>query len=401
MEKYKWIWQNENYPNFTYDSDKISPFLEKAYASISLLRESEMTLENNLADSINLKTYENEIVGSSLIEGEQLNSSQVRSSLKTRLLIDPSNKDFIGATPKEDSLVELFLDSVKRMPASFSKEVLLAWHEQLFSTASPLKKGQVSLGKYRTDEIDIVSGSIGFEKIHYAGVPSQRVEDLMDDLIVYIQSSKDDPITKSAIAHIAFEIIHPLDDGNGRIGRLISNMILPKDFSSKCSISQYINLHRKDYYDALANASAYLNKCDLTDWIIWFSNAVTQAIELRISLLQKELNRDAFFKNISEQKNYSLSPTQKKVLQKIINMDDSTLIGKFDVKKYRSLAGGKISIKQASEEMMDLIDLDCFEKGENCWKIIFPEKTNNIFLKIFKTAEDNEPRVKGVSGNIN
>ena len=67
-----------------------------------------MTLENNLADSINLKTYENEIVGSSLIEGEQLNSLQIRSSLETRLLIDPSNKDFIGATPKEDSLVELF-----------------------------------------------------------------------------------------------------------------------------------------------------------------------------------------------------------------------------------------------------------------------------------------------------
>ena len=401
MEKYKWIWQNESYPNFTYNRDKVSPFLEKAYTSINLLREIETTLENNLSDSINLKTYENEIVGSSLIEGEQLNSSQVRSSLKTRLLIEHSNKDFIVATPKEDSLVELFLDSVKRTPASFSKEVLLAWHEQLFSTASPLKKRQVSLGKYRTDEIDIVSGSIGFEKIHYAGVPSQRVEDLMDDLIVYIQSSKDDPITKSAIAHVAFEIIHPLDDGNGRIGRLISNMILPKDFSSKCSISQYINLHRKDYYDALANASAYLNKCDLTDWIIWFSNAVTQAVELRISLSQKELNRDAFFKNISEQKKYSLSPTQKKVLQKIINMDDSTLIGKFDVKKYRSLAGGKISIKQASEEMMDLIDLDCFEKGENFWKIIFPEKTNNIFLKIFKTAEDNEPRVKGVSGNIN
>lgn len=401
MEKYKWIWQNESYPNFTYNRDKVSPFLEKAYTSINLLREIETTLENNLSDSINLKTYENEIVGSSLIEGEQLNSSQVRSSLKTRLLIEHSNKDFIVATPKEDSLVELFLDSVKRTPASFSKEVLLAWHEQLFSTASPLKKRQVSLGKYRTDEIDIVSGSIGFEKIHYAGVPSQRVEDLMDDLIVYIQSSKDDPITKSAIAHVAFEIIHPLDDGNGRIGRLISNMILPKDFSSKCSISQYINLHRKDYYDALANASAYSNKCDLTNWIIWFSNAVTQAVELRISLSQKELNRDAFFKNISEQKNYSLLPTQKKVLQKIINMDDSTLIGKFDVKKYRSLAGGKISIKQASEEMMDLIDLDCFEKGENFWKIIFPEKTNNIFLKIFKTAEDNEPRVKGVSGNIN
>lgn len=401
MEKYKWIWQNENYPNFTYDVEKIRPFLEKAYTSISLLRESEMTLENNLANSINLKTYENEIVGSSLIEGEQLNSLQVRSSLRTRLLIDPSNKDFIGATPKEDALVELFLDSVKRMPASFSKEILLAWHEQLFSMASPLKKRQVSLGKYRTDEIDIVSGSIGFEKIHYAGVPSQRVEELMDGLIVYIQSSKDDPITKSAIAPIAFEIIHPLDDGNGRIGRLISNMILPKDFSSKCSISQYINLHRKDYYDALANASVYSNKCDLTDWIIWFSNAVTQAVELRISLLQKELNRDVFFKNISEQKNYSLSPTQKKVLEKIINMDDSTLVGNFDVKKYRSLAGGKISIKQASEEMMDLIDLDCFEKGENFWKIIFPEKTNNIFLKIFKTAEDNEPRVKGVSGNIN
>lgn len=147
MEKYKWVWQNENYPNFTYDAERIRPFLEKAYASISLLRESEMTLENNLADSINLKTYENEIVGSSLIEGEQLNGLQVRSSLKTRLLIDPSNNDFIGSTPKEDSLVELFLDSVKREPASFSKEVLLAWHEQLFSMASPLKKRQVSLGK--------------------------------------------------------------------------------------------------------------------------------------------------------------------------------------------------------------------------------------------------------------
>ena len=108
-----------------------------------------------------------------------------------------------------------------------------------------------------------------------------------------------------------------------------------------------------------------------------------------------------FFKNISEQKNYSLSPTQKKVLEKIINMDDSTLVGNFDVKKYRSLAGGKISIKQASEEMMDLIDLDCFEKGENCWKIAFPEKTSNIFLKIFKAVEDNEFKARDVSGNLN
>ena len=248
---------------------------------------------------VNLKTYENEIIGSSLIEGEKLNSSKIRSSLKTKLLINPTNKDFINATPGENNLVELFIDSVKRTPTSFSKEILFAWHEQLFSLASPLKKKKISTGRYRTEEIKIVSGSIGLEKVHYVGVPKQKVDGLMDRLIEYINHSNDDPITKSAIAHIGFEIIHPLDDGNGRIGRLILNMILPKDFSSKCSISQYINLNRKGYYNELAKASAYSNKCDITDWIIWFSNAVSGAVNLKISLIQKELRKRSSRKRLT------------------------------------------------------------------------------------------------------
>ena len=393
MEKYKWVWQNENYPNFTYDAEKIRPFLEKAYGLINLLKDDESKLEYDLANLVNLKTYENEIIGSSLIEGEKLNSSKIRSSLKTKLLIDPTNEDFINATPGENNLVELFIDSVKRAPVSFSKDILFAWHEQLFSSVSPLKKKQVRAGRYRTEEIEIVSGAIGLEKVHYVGVPKQKVDDLMDKLIDYINRSNDDPITKSAIAHIGFEIIHPLDDGNGRIGRLISNMILPKDFSSKCSISQYINLNRKGYYDELAKASKYANKCDLTDWIIWFSNAVSGAIDLRMSLIQKELNRMSFLKNI-EILDSLLSITQKKVLEKIFNMDNSSFIGKLDDKKYRGLAGGKISISQAKQELKELLDIGCLEETSKGWKIVLPEKNASIFSKIFKHLEKNEITTK-------
>lgn len=304
MNDLKWVWQNENYPNFTYDSAKIRPFLEKVYYLINFLRVVENELEDGSANLVNLKTSENEIIGSSLIEGEKLDSSKIRSSLKTKLLINPINEDFVNAEQGKNNLVELFIDSVKREPVSFSKEILFAWHEQLFSLASPLKKKQISVGRYRTDKMEIVSGAIGLEKVHYAGVPKDNIEPLMDRLIDYIKHSNDDPITKSAIAHISFEIIHPFDDGNGRIGRLISNMILPKAFSIICSISQYISLNRKGYYDELAKASAYTSKCDLTDWIIWFSNAISGAMDLRMPSLEKELA----LKRLP----LSLSATQKK-----------------------------------------------------------------------------------------
>lgn len=376
MNNFKWVWQNENYPNFTYDHEKISPFLEEVYYLITFLRDDEDKFEDGFANLVNLKTYENEIIGSSLIEGEKLDSSKIRSSLKTKLLINPINEDFANAEQGNNNLVELFIDSVKREPASFSKEILFAWHEHLFSLASPLKKRQISAGRYRTDEMEIVLGAIGGEKVHYVGVPKDNIEPLMDRLIDYTKHSNDDPITKSAIAHISFEIIHPFDDGNGRIGRLISNMILPKDFSSKCSISQYINLNRKGYYDELAKASAYTNKCDLTDWIIWFSDAVSGGMDLRMSLIENELA----LKRLDP----SLSATQKKVLEKISNMDNSSLIGKLNDKKYRGLAGGKISLSQAKQEFKKLLDLGYLEETSKGWKTVLPIKNFSIFSKIFK-----------------
>ena len=394
MSDLKWVWQNENYPNFTYDHEKISPFLEEVYYLITFLRDNEDKFEDGFANLVNLKTYENEIISSSLIEGEKLDRSKIRSSLKTKLLINPINEDFANAEQGKNNLVELFIDSVKREPVSFSKEILFAWHEHLFSLASPLKKRQISAGRYRTDEMEIVLGAIGREKVYYVGVHKDNIEPLMDRLIDYIKHSNDDPITKSAIAHISFEIIHPFDDGNGRIGRLISNMILPKDFSSKCSISQYINLNRKGYDDELAKASTYANKCDLTDWIIWFLDAVSGAMDLRMSLIQKELDRISFLKNIDALE-HSLSVTQKKVLEKIFNMRNSSFMGKLDDKKYRSLAGGKISLSQAHQELDGLINLGWLEKNNDGWKIVLPERNVSIFSKIFKNLEEKKIAVKG------
>src|SRR5665647_1576670 len=193
-----------------------------------------------------------DVVKSSEIEGESLNYEQVRSSIARRLGINiagliPSNRHIEG-------VVEMMLDATQLYNSPLTEIRLFGWHAALFPTgySGPYK---IEVGRYRTGDMQVVSGAMGKEKVHYQAVSPELVKTEMDKFLDWLNNDNaHDPVLKAAIAHFWFIIIHPFDDGNGRIGRAITDMLLARAENSGerfYSMSSQILIERKQYYEIL------------------------------------------------------------------------------------------------------------------------------------------------------
>jgi len=354
MNTKKWIWQHQNFPNFTHDYSKIEPMIFQLIEKSGELKGKMSYLATNEHDNFSVETSLSEIIATSLIEGVELKRDSVRSSLHKKLDIAfDRTKD--NSTKNSDSLTELYLDSRFNQEA-LSIERLHKWHCAIFEDYSSVLY-PVNKGFFRDhDDMQIVSGSIGREKVHYQAIPQKEIASSMQKLIEYINNNSENFIVKSAVAHLWFESIHPYDDGNGRIGRAIVNYILAKNGgldNRYYSISSAINDDRQGYYNTLEKAQNLLYNRDLeiTEWIQWHTKSIEKSIDISLQNIEKVIEKTRFYDKL---KHIKLNEKQNKVINRLLDIGEGNFEGGLTNKKYRALT--KTDAVTASRHLKDLVN---------------------------------------------
>ena len=300
-----------------------------------------------------------DVVKSSEIEGELLNYEQVRSSIARRLGINTAG--LIPSSRHIEGVVEMMLDATQRYNQSLTEERLFGWHAALFPTgySGPYK---IEVGKYRTGEMQVVSGGMGKEKVHYDALKPEFVKKEMDRFIDWFNYETSlDLALKAAIAHFWFIIIHPFDDGNGRIGRAITDMLLARAEGSGerfYSMSSQILKERKRYYQVLQKVQH--SSGDITEWLDWFLHCLKNAMLATELTTQRILRKDEFWKI---QEHTTINERQRQMLNKLLDGFD----GKLQTSKWAKIT--KTSTDTALRDIKDLVDKgilrQCNEKGRS------------------------------------
>jgi len=360
----KWIWQHPDYPDFNYDKEKLTSIIaEIEYHRGRLDGISKLFNEDDIR-RIEIDTLTDEAINTSLIEGEIFRRESVRSSFRKKL-----DKDFDGrsdnySTATTDNLVELLLDcSLNKEPLSLER--LHGWHNSLFEhNYSKLQK--INIASFRdNDDMEVVSGAIGHEKVHYLAIPVANIDEDISRLLKYCNCSNENIYIKSAIAHLWFVSIHPYDDGNGRISRAITDYILSQStehFEFKLySISTAINADRKGYYEMLdQTTNLFRNReFDITPWLAWNLNILKDAMLNALSNIEYLIQKTKFW---DKHRDKALNERQVKVLNRILDIGTDNFEGGLSTKKYISLT--KVSKATAIRDISQLVEFECIKQIE-------------------------------------
>ena len=281
-EEKKWIWEGENFPHFVYDEVALGGLYYK-FGQLKMLEEM---LGGESYGALMLDVLMDEAVSTMAIEGEVLQRSSVRSSINRLLKL--GLEDDYSYTRESDALIEVILDA-KTNAVPLTKERLLSWHRALFVNGSGLR--EIGIGKYRTDTepMQIVSGAWHKEKVHFVAPPAGEVDALMERFLHWLNEEEEtSAIYKAAIAHLYFVLIHPFDDGNGRIARAITDYVLARaDLANGnfYSISTMIYKNRKAYYEVLDRVCVRVDQ-DINEWIVWFIDLLARSIDDTLSRVE-------------------------------------------------------------------------------------------------------------------
>jgi Fic family protein len=376
MKEKKWIWEHADYPNFQHKHTELDTVLSQVSRNTGMLEGTINTLNASNTASIQLDAVTNEILASSEIEGEILNRDSVRSSVRKKMDVafDYTNDH---STHHTDGLVDVLIDSSFNHEA-LTEERLHGWHNALFPTGySGMTK--IDVAKYRSEEMSVVSGRGIKEKTHYIAPPHDTIADEMHTFLAYINHSEDNPYVKSAIAHLWFVIIHPYDDGNGRITRAIANYVLSKGLGLNhkyFSISSAVIQDKKNYYDALEKTNKIMNNknFDFTTWVLWHTSMIDSAINISLENIQTVVDKTKFWDRARE---LNLNENQTKVLNKLLDTGEGNFEGGLTNKKYRSITDTtQVTASRHIKELVDkglLCEIEGHGGRSTCYDIVWNE----------------------------
>lgn len=330
-----WNWQQKDWPRFSWDEQRLRKaealFVEGAGVAIGVSKHLSAAERSDL--SVELMSYE--AVDTSAIEGETLDRDSVQSSIRKHLGLASDQRQI---KPAEAGIAEVMVDLYEHVGDPLNEAVLHRWHRLITNGRTDL----TDIGRYRTgaDPMQIVSGPLHKPKVHFEAPPAAQVEPEMERFWEWTAQSAPSapsslpPLTRAGLAHIWFESIHPYEDGNGRIGRAISEKLLAQGLPTAVvtGMASTLLLHRKAYYAALERAHGDL---EITDWLIWFAAKAVEAQRRTLQQVEFVLAKARLMESLRGQ----INDRQEKALLRLFEAGPSGFIGGLSAANYMTITG--------------------------------------------------------------
>lgn len=354
---YTYIWQFPDWPNWRYDLSALASPLAQVSQRQGLLLGRLADIGLGLRDQASLAALTDDVIKTSEIEGEHLNIASVRSSIARRLGVE------IGSLAPIDrhveGVVEMVLDATFNSASPLTQERLFGWHAALFPTGySGLSK--ISTGTWRDDAhgpMQVVSGPIGRQRVHYEAPPAPRLTHEMERFLAWVNAPAltEPALIRAGLGHLWFVTLHPFDDGNGRIARAIGDLLLARADGSPqrfYSLSSQIQRERKVYYDILERTQKA--DMDVTEWLQWFLHILGEALDLAHHALDTVLEKAHFWQRVS---GAALNERQVKIINRLLDGFE----GKLTSSKWAAIV--KSSTDTALRDINELVELGILQRS--------------------------------------
>ena len=363
-----WIWQAAHWPKFEVDTLALQPALAAARLAQGRLLGVVSSLQLADTEALQLTEWSQEAIATAQIEGETLQIDSVRASAARRLGLTQSSRAALKQRePRVEATLDVIEAALKGWAIPLSAKRFFAWHAALFPTGhSGVERIVVGGWRKHADPMQIVTPRLGKPDIvHYRAPDSKDVAGHMKQLIDWFNDgqtrAQTDGIVRAAIAHLWFEVIHPFEDGNGRIGRAMAELALAQDLQTGkrlFSLSRPMWLDRAGYYRELQAATSGA-RLDVTPWVLWFAGCVETACAEAVAQVQGAAQKSGFWAEL-QQRHPQLTASQRKVLNKLYDAGPGGFAGGMSTEKYTAIA--QVSRATAYRELTGLTELGVLEK---------------------------------------
>lgn len=354
-----WNWQQNDWPNFSWAKSRLQKAEEEFLLGLGVFVGTWKHLSPSEKDLLTVESICIEAITTSEIEGEILNRASVQSSIRRELGFQ---YDKVKAKPAEQGIAEMMVDLYRTFSKPLSKEMLTSWHKMIMKGRADLK----DLGRYRKDvrPMQVISGPIHSLKVHFEAPPSKLVPKEMEKFINWFNRTAPNgpntlpPITRAGLAHLYFESIHPFEDGNGRIGRAISEKVLLQyaNLPALNALAATILLRKKNYYSALENAN---KENEVSDWLSWFAGVAIESQRRTINQIEFILDKTQFLEKFRGQ----LNERQEKVLLRMFREGPEGFEGGLSASNYAAIT--RASPATTTRDLSDLVKKGVLKrKGE-------------------------------------
>jgi Fic family protein len=349
-----WNWQLAGWPCFEFTTEVFKDVERDFLLNSGVFRGSVKHLDADGVETLRVELLSQEAMQTSQIEGEMLNRDSVQSSIRRALGLHRVAR---RVHPSERGIAEMTVDVYRNFGQDLSHETLFSWHRLVMRGRGDLE----SLGEYRIheDPMQIVSGPMGMERVHFEAPPSCAVLDEMERFVQWFNASRrdmsDHPLLRAGLAHLYFESIHPFEDGNGRIGRALVEMVLSQHLGQPVllALSSVIESDKRAYYQALHTHSQTLQ---VNDWLGYFCKTVLEAQLLSQSMVDFIIQKAAFYQAFA----VNMNTRQSKVVERMFRAGVKGFAGGLSAKNYVRIAN--TSASTATRDLQDLVSLGALSK---------------------------------------
>ena len=358
MESYqKWIWQRPAWPALVFDVQAIQSVLVQARRSQGILlgKAQAIGLEGLAPHVLDALTHE--ALTTSSIEGEKLDAQSVRSSVARRLGLDTHGAPVAEGRRNIEGLLDVLQDATQNLATPLTQQRMCGWHAALFPGGfSGLQR--IDIGTLRSGKMEIVSGALGHQKVHYEAPPAQSLEPQLAAFVSWFNASHPhsgsapmDGLLRAALSHVWFETLHPFDDGNGRLGRAILQLALGQDMGPPgriITLSRQIESCKGQYYAALEQSQRAKNM-DVTHWMTWMLAQIGWAADFASQTMDTSLQRIQFQASMAS---FTLNERKQKTLKKLLDAGPKGFVGGMTTRKHQSIC--QVSTPTAARDLIEL-----------------------------------------------
>jgi len=347
-----WNWQQKHWPNFTYDAEQLEPMEREFALLLGTVTGVMKHLNEEDRDQIIVQLLGTEGVKTAEIEGELLDRDSVQSSIRRKLGLSGVKRN---VQPAEAGMAEMMVMVYQGYQSPLTKRELDHWNTALMQGRTDLER----IGMYRIheDPMQIVSGEIGNETVHFEAPPSKDVSRHMASFIQWFNTSLKTlpPLTRAGIAHLHAVSIHPYEDGNGRMARVLVEKALSQSIRAPAlsGLSRQVTLKKSTYYDSLARNNQNM---EITDWLLYFGHTLIAAKRNVLISVERVLQKTALFSRLSN----DINERQKKVMNRLFEAEPAGFVGGLSAGKYIKIT--KATRATATRDLQKLVDLGILHK---------------------------------------